>query len=219
MVRQIFIISLLINIIFIFTFQIVKVESENNVPWTYKDSWFTGNKGKIKHENASVAIFKELIFPIPDSKLDFSINKLSDHSLLELDIEQVKFFIEKNEIDIDLVLDSIIEKADLEVQMWLNHSLPSEAIEFTDTIIRLAEKHRNRAQRARKLKGKLKPYLVRAVALNELTGGFGALINEDELLIIHSSLAYNPVPMEKRPIIIFLSHEPKKVYTSVSLGK
>lgn len=58
----------------------------------------------------------------------------------------------------------------------------------------------------------LSPFLVRAIAKNEFTGGFGASICGSILCISHFSLGNSTPKSIRLPVVIFLSSPPKDVY-------
>jgi len=71
------------------------------------------------------------------------------------------------------------------------------------------------AQHALSLLGKLKPYLVRGVVLNEGSGArFVAYLDGTELWIEHplrqTDLSHR-LPMKRRPIVVFLERAPTQV--------
>jgi hypothetical protein len=68
-------------------------------------------------------------------------------------------------------------------------------------------------------KNKLKPFLARAVALNEGTGGFAAVVRGDTLVISHMCLGKHAVPMKNVPVIIFLQKKPQRIYHSLGMAE
>lgn len=64
------------------------------------------------------------------------------------------------------------------------------------------------------------PYLVRSVAKNESTGGFGARVcAQDTLLVTHFSLGHFVPPSVRVPLVIFLSRAPKAVYAVTGMAR
>lgn len=70
------------------------------------------------------------------------------------------------------------------------------------------------AARESELAGRLTPYLVRAVLVNEFTGGFTAWIHDDELWMAHGSLGEGVD--HKAPVVVFLDRAPKVIYVTAS---
>jgi hypothetical protein len=65
-----------------------------------------------------------------------------------------------------------------------------------------------------------RPFLVKAVALSEGSGGlfgFSALMFHDKLTIHHESSGRAAVPMKNVPLVIFLEREPTKVYHTLTM--
>jgi hypothetical protein len=58
----------------------------------------------------------------------------------------------------------------------------------------------------------LRPFLVRAVAKYEGTGGFFAYACEDGLVIEHGSLGGSVPPSRRSPIVVFLDRAPARVF-------
>ena len=76
-----------------------------------------------------------------------------------------------------------------------------------------AAEWRAAADRESKL-GTLRPYLVRAVAINELTGRFTAWSHDGELWMAHGSLG-NGVD-HRVPVVVFLDHQPSVLFVTAS---
>jgi hypothetical protein len=64
------------------------------------------------------------------------------------------------------------------------------------------------------------PFLVKAVALSESSGGFfgfSARIFRDALIIHHESSGSQAAPMKNVPVVVFLERKPTKVYHTVAM--
>ena len=66
---------------------------------------------------------------------------------------------------------------------------------------------------------RLRPFLVRAVAKYEGTGGFGADMCGTSLSIVHGSLGHSTPPSIRAPIVVFLPNLPAKVYVSWQMAE
>ena len=62
-----------------------------------------------------------------------------------------------------------------------------------------------------------RPYLLRGVVLNELTGSFSVLWADGTVVVLHVSLGRRPVPMRRRPIVAYLPAEPSQVFVGCSM--
>jgi hypothetical protein len=58
----------------------------------------------------------------------------------------------------------------------------------------------------------VRPYLVRAIAKHEFTGGFEAQHCDQDLIVIHTSLGTSVPKSTKLPIVVFLLDRPDTVY-------
>jgi len=65
----------------------------------------------------------------------------------------------------------------------------------------------------------LQPFLVRAVAKNELTGGFVARLCSDALHITHWSLGNSTPPSIRLPVVVFLERAPRGVYADWGMAE
>lgn len=65
----------------------------------------------------------------------------------------------------------------------------------------------------------LRPFLVRAVAKNERTGGFFASLCGESLEIIHGSLGYSTPSSIRAPVIVFLRTKPRTIYVSWEMAE
>ena len=187
----------------------------SGVPWTEKDSWHTGFSTYPWGDDDSGWIFTELILPVPKSRLDNAIRLLSDVPVVRLDIEQAEFILDQKNLNPEILLKVIVMEEEREAERIEKKStqLPSEDI--SKKMKNWAKDHRHAAEKARSVQGKLHPYLLRAVVLNEPTGSFSAYMKDDELWIEHFQLERGPAPMKKYPVVIFLESQPSKVYTEI----
>jgi hypothetical protein len=66
---------------------------------------------------------------------------------------------------------------------------------------------------------KLEPFLLRALAIYEGTGGFSAETCGEDIVISHVSLGTAGSKPVRLPVVIFLSRPPKKVYLATGLAR
>jgi len=189
------------------------------VPWTEKDSWYTGFFTYPWVGDDSGWIFSELILPVPNSRSDKAIRLLSDVPVVGLDIEQAKFILDQRSLNLEILLKVIVMEEEREAERIEKKSSQLSSEDISKKMKNWAKGHRHTAERARSLQGKLNPYLVRAVVLNEPTGTLSAYIKNDELWIEHFQLEREPARMKKYPVVIFLESQPLKVYTEILLAE
>jgi hypothetical protein len=65
---------------------------------------------------------------------------------------------------------------------------------------------------------RLRPFLVRAIAKIEHTGGFEVGLCGDTLQIVHGSLGHRVPPSTRVPLVVFLEHAPASLYVSWSMA-
>jgi len=61
--------------------------------------------------------------------------------------------------------------------------------------------------------------LLRAVVVNEATGGFYVAVGERGVHVSHSSLGRHPVPMTRKALVAVLPSMPEAVYVSCSMAQ
>jgi hypothetical protein len=190
----------------------------NRPAWTKRDSWYTDSDDATPGEWTEV--HPPLILPVVHSKINSAVAMLETKSVIPLSLEQAQTLLDEKSLDADALLEQAAKEADAEAERREKESKePSFAKETAARFKELAAQHRQTAANARSLKGKLKPYLVRALYLNEGTGHFYASVKDSTLSVYHGSLGHQAVPMKRRPLVIFLEKEPTKVLVSVSMAE
>ncbi len=189
------------------------------LPWTEPDRWYTGFSGYPWAEDESGWIFSELVLPVPQVKLPDAVKLLSQASYVEIDIEQAKFLLDQRNIDPNPLILSIIFEEEREAARLEKEYVSTLSAENSAQMQNWADEHRRTAEKARGLVGKLEPYLIRAIVLNEPAGAFTAYMKGEELWINHFQMSRRPGLMKKWPIVIFLEKKPAKVYTNISVAE
>ncbi len=163
---------------------------------------------------------RPLVLPIPDSKTDSATSMLKSESVVALTMQQVQTLLGVKEPNPDSLLERAAKDADAQAEKREKESqMPAFAGDTADRMKELASEHRQTAAKTRGLKGKLKPYLVRGLYLNEGTGAFSVYVRDTTLWVVHGSLGKHAVPMKRRPLVVFLEHVPTKVYVSVRMAE
>jgi hypothetical protein len=143
---------------------------------------------------------------------------LKSESVVALTMQQAQTLLDVKELNPDSLLERAAKDADAQAEIQEKESqMPAFAGDKADKGKTWAAKFRQSAAKARGLKGKLKPYLVRGLYLNEGTGAFSVCFRDTTLWVAHGSLGSHAVPMKRRPLVVFLEHAPTKVYVSVSI--
>jgi hypothetical protein len=185
--------------------------------WTRRDSWYTDSDDATPGEWTEV--HQPLILPVVHSKINSAVAMLETKSAIPLSLEQAQTLLDVKTLDPDALLEEAAKDADTNAEEREKESRDPFFANSVSWMKEEAAKHRKTAANARSLKGKLKPYLVRALYLNEGTGRFYASVKDSTLSVSHGSLGHFAVPMKRRPVVIFLEKAPTKVYVSVSMAE
>jgi hypothetical protein len=193
-------------------------ESKNNhQAFTSKDSWYTACTELGGQSNE---IPRHLIKVVPQKNLSEAIKSLESVSVLPLSLAEARLLVAEERLDPDLLLEEDAKQADAEAMRREKESKePAFAGATAKKMKMWAQENRQKADETRSQKGKLKPYLVRALVLNEGTGAFSVYQNISSICVFHGSLGKSAVPMQRRPIVVFLPRQPKKVYVTVSMAE
>lgn len=62
-----------------------------------------------------------------------------------------------------------------------------------------------------------RPYLVRGLYLNRITGKFIVYTKDGQLRVHHGSMGRQAVPMQRQPLVVQLEQTPAAVYVTVSM--
>jgi hypothetical protein len=146
------------------------------------------------NEAQAKRIQRARIIVVPPQRLAEAISLLDTVSLVPLDATKVEHLLDGHVPTEDEVIANVIADADSEARMFMG-TPPEESIAY-----------------ARTLKGKLQPYLVRAVAVNLGTGSFDVRLAGEELSVFHGSLGSGN--FRKTPIVIFLERQPTNVWVN-----
>lgn len=148
---------------------------------------------------------------------------LGEADVIKLADEQAREF--SAGTDVTAVLQSLLDEREKQLQFFI--ARPIDEKQFHKS--HLQQVKEGREYDLRKLrseinqllawKDELKPYLIKAVALWERTGGFVGSITPQAVVIGHTSLGDRPAPMANVPVVAFLPHKPSKVYTLVAMAK
>ena len=61
-------------------------------------------------------------------------------------------------------------------------------------------------------------YLLRGLVLNERSPFFEVYVRGGVVLVTSTTLGKGPLPMRRKPIIVFLESEPQELYVSVLMA-
>lgn len=191
--------------------------SNDHRAFTSKDSWFTAC---AESWDQSKEIPRHLIKVVPQKNLSEAIKSLESVSVLPLSLAEARLLVAEETLDPDLLLEEDAKQSDAEaIRREKESKEPAFAGATAQKMKTWAQENRQKAAETRSQKGKLKPYLVRALVLNEGTGSFSVYQNISSICVFHGSLGKSAVPMQRRPIVVFLPRQPIKVYVTVSMAE
>lgn len=179
-----------------------------------RDGWITGSP-KWYPETSSYRpvsegnVVREQIVVIPESTRERAIQLLLDVPIRRLDQRTSAALLPDGLPNADDLVQKAVGRFEGEAAQRERQS-KLDAFKNNPSFAQWAAEWRAAAEREKKLKGRLKPYLVRAVWINERTGGFTVWSHADELWVKHWSLG--AADDHKAPVVIFLEHEPKALY-------
>ena len=143
----------------------------------------------------SHSVERARVFVVPDSKRDEAIKQLQDQSAVLLSDEELKRYLGSQAPTGDEVLDKAIADPSVETG-----SMPGD-LAASDDVLYL-----------KTLRGKLQPYLVRAVVANNGNYTFRVGWYGNDLGVASASLGQ--LNFYRRPLIVFLEAKPENVLAS-----
>lgn len=164
----------------------------------------------------------ELLYAVSPKNRSAAISMLEHKSVISLSAEAASRILDGGTINADTILERAAQseersalQREKEAAYW-----KSKSDHKTESfLMSLANEHKARVEEIRGLKGKMSPYLVRGVKIvGSETGGFVARYSGEKLWISFVALGTH-AEVEKQPLVIYLSHEPREVYVSVSLAR
>jgi len=184
---------------------------------TNRDPWYADSDEPTPSD---CEVPQPLVLPVPHSNTDSAVSMLKSASVVALNMQQAQTLLGVKELNPDSLLERAAKDADAQAEKREKESqIPFFAGDTAEKMKQWAREHRQTAAKTRSLKGKLKPYLVRGVYLNEGTGAFYVYFRDTTLWVAHCCLGKHAVPMKRRPLIVFLEHAPTKVYVSVGMAE
>jgi len=184
---------------------------------TNQDPWYNESKEETPWD---CAVHQQCVLPIPPVGIDASITMLQASSVVHITLQQARSLLNVVTLDPDTLLDQAAQEANAQAEKRVAESqMPVFTGETASKMRSAAIGHRQTATTACSLKGKLEPYLVRGLALNEHTGRFSAFFRNSTLWVRHDCLGRHAVSMKRRPVIVFLERAPAKVYVSVHMDE
>jgi len=178
-----------------------------------QDAWKTGAYPMPRFEDQ---IHRSRIFPVPDATVQRAIKILEYREVHPLDAVRTAELLPGVKTDPEAMLRAEIEEAEGKASESgdMIRTFPQHKKRFAEE----AKEWHTRAEKAAKLSGKLKAFLIRGLVLFEGTGAFQVYAKDEVLWVVHSSLGKGPVRMTRRPVVVFLDRRPEEIYVSAGAG-
>jgi len=180
------------------------------------DSWETLDRAQRPGYSRDNEIDDERIFPVPEATRKEAIALLKAVPVASLDMARVAHLLGRT-VDADATLLQIIEHTEADAEDARRRAADPRYAGSADAFRYIAATQSEHAAFLRGLIGKLKPYLVRAIAKGDNMGGFTAGLFGDELWVSHGS--HSVPPSERHPIIVFLERKPKIVHVGWTMAE
>ncbi|HWM23627.1 MAG TPA: hypothetical protein VNP98_02290 [Chthoniobacterales bacterium] len=164
----------------------------------------------------------QLFDAVPVALIEEATALLGDEDVIPLTTQQVTRF--SSAVDPDAVLDTKIEEAKKKllffqenpVDLTLLKQYGMSGEEQEERRRRMMEDLATEIKCLQEWERQLKPYLVKAVAL-QAGGYFSGVFVSQDLVIGFGAMGSHPVPMERRAVVAFLPKKPRHVYTGVGM--
>jgi hypothetical protein len=178
------------------------------------------------------------VVAIPLAVRNLAISELTDAEVMKLTREDCRTL--GVPFEADELLDNVINEKARDVKQGFRymklHPLDGSSSDATYMSIKrgIAE---NKAQIGhwKSLKGRVRPYLVRAVAANDVNHEFYATFWRDSVTVVHRSVVHNsandplrqhasigdmePAEMVKWPVVVYIEAPPAHIYTRIHVLK
>jgi hypothetical protein len=155
----------------------------------------------------------ELIYRVPRSFRNYAAKLLGGSDIIPLSKQQCRSL--SCPSDVDRILGELManRKQQLDLMLEAGHSKHEPIVVDLRTEVEELERWR----------GRLHPFLAKAVALDESASGpflgFSGHLTGDTLLIRHVSEGNHPLPMENLPVVVFLERQPANIYREASMSR
>lgn len=165
----------------------------------------------------------QLFSAVPARLTEEATTLLGEADILPLTTEQLRRF--SSTSDPDVILRARIHEADEKRRFFQENPVEEKVLKpYGKEEVKRARQRQQRIVEGldseikwlRQWENQLKPYLIKAVAL-QAGGSFSGTFISEDLVIGFGAMGSHPVPMERRPVVAFLPKEPRKLYTVVSM--
>jgi hypothetical protein len=192
-----------------------------NVRDDKKNTWLNSASADIPSTNGkALQIPDPLIHQLSKLSNKEAVNMLENNPIKELDMIKTARLLNLDSVDPnEFVVNAYTEfekMAKIKEDAAKNPFLSADAAKI---LLDQATQYRIASASTKDQLGKLRPYLVRGLALNEETGYFSVYLVGSELWVYHSSSGKEQPPALRRPLIVFLKSKPSKVHVGINMMK
>jgi len=196
--------------------------------WSSTVDWYHPPPVTLKPSNADIAISGALFISVPLPFREGAIASLGEKDVIPLTKKECEAL--SVPWDPAPLLHSEIKEKQEKLRFFLEHPLDEDSLRSVghneQALVQIRKSHQGSIDSLRaeivslqRLEGTLRPYLAKAVALNEATGLFCGTLAADSLIIVHGCLGAHPMAMKKVPLVVFLPRKPQHVYHELGMAE
>lgn len=168
---------------------------------------------------ADVPIYESRIFRVPDENQAQALDLLGEKDFTALSPVSLKALFPKTKFDEGQMLSAQSSAADAYAKRRESEAADPFFASSREWMLHDAKAHRDFARYTRALPRPLHPYLVKAEAYFEGTGGFFVSLKGNKLSVFHGSLGHSTPPIHKVAVVILLEREINTVTVSTSIAE
>jgi hypothetical protein len=206
-------------------------------PWTSPSSWyrpasdsnlaetFAAWRNGIPPDEIAAEIPAELICIIPSHSRDRAARLLGTFDIVPLSHWQRRAL--SCNADTDRIFNQAIAAKQRRLDSILGRERLYRGILVQDSPETVTRTEKEQAPQIAKLRAEIitlqkwrrtaRPFLVKAVALSDATGGFSASVLRQDLTVHHESRGSEAVAMKNVPLVIFLKRKPTNVHHTLHM--
>lgn len=168
----------------------------------------------------SVPLPAELVKTVVKAKNDKALRLLGKSSVIELNLREAEDLVGLASIMPDrLVLAAYADFKAMAEKKEETAKNPLFSSDMKKSMLDEARRYQDYAAKIKGWSGRVKPYLVRGLVLNEETGNFTVYQIDNNVWVYHASLGEKMPPTKKRPLVLFLNSKPQNVYVGVGMDR
>lgn len=170
-------------------------------------------------DSAEVPIFQSRIFRVPEEGQAQALGLFGNKDFIPLSDASLKSLLPQEKLNMQQMLSAQASAADA----YAERREAEAAIPFFASsrgwMIKDATAHRDFARYTRALLPELHPYLVKAQAYFEGTGGFDVTLRGSQLSVLHGSLGHSTPPKHDVAVVIFVERKIIAVDVSAAIAE